>query len=182
MPRSVFALAFLCLLTLLAPAPTARADSAHGIDRDVNATLDRFYRQIGGAHELAQKAVGMLVFPSVVKAGFGIGGEYGEGALRIRGRTADYYNMVSASIGFQIGVQERSVIIMFMTPQALDQFRRTAGWKIGADASVAIVTLGVGGSIDTNKITSPVIGFILDPKGLMYNLTLEGSKITRINR
>jgi lipid-binding SYLF domain-containing protein len=117
-----------------------------------------------------------------VKAGFGIGGEYGEGALLIRRRTVGYYNTVSASIGFQLGIQARSVIIMFMTPEALDQFRATAGWKIGADASVAIITVGVGGSIDTNKITSPVIGFVLDPKGLMYNLTLEGSKISRIDR
>ncbi len=162
-------------------APATHAASAREIDGGVNETLDRFFYNIRGAEELAHKAVGILVFPSVVKAGFGIGGEYGEGALRIHGRTVDYYNMVSASIGFQLGVQERSVIILFMTPEALDQFRRTAGWKIGADASVAIVTLGVGGSIDTNKITSPVIGFILDPKGLMYNLTLEGSKISRIH-
>ena len=182
MLRSLSSLALLCLLTLCAPAPGAHAGSAHEIDVGVDETLDRVFYNIGGAEELAHKAVGVLVFPSVVKAGFGIGGEYGEGALRIRGRTVDYYNMVSASIGFQLGVQERSVIILFMTPEALDQFRRTAGWKIGADASVAIVTLGVGGSIDTNKITSPVIGFILDPKGLMYNLTLEGSKISRIRR
>jgi lipid-binding SYLF domain-containing protein len=173
--------AFLCLFTLLAAPPSGHAGSAREIDISVDETLDRFYRKIGGAHELARKAVGVLVFPSVVKAGFGIGGEYGEGALRVRGRTVDYYNMISASIGFQLGVQERSVIIMFMTPEALDQFRRTAGWKIGADASVAIVTVGIGGSIDTNKITSPVVGFILDPKGLMYNLTLEGSKISRIH-
>ncbi len=79
-------------------------------------------------------------------------------------------------------MQERSIIIAFMTESALDQFRRTKGWKVGVDGSVAIVTLGAGGSIDTNKITSPVVGFILDPKGLMYNLTLEGSKITRISR
>lgn len=118
----------------------------------------------------------------MVKAGFGFGGEYGEGALLIRGRTAEYYNTISASIGFQLGVQERSVIIMFMTEPALQQFRSTAGWKIGVDGSVAIITVGVGGSIDTNKITSPVVGFVLDPKGLMYNLTLEGSKITRITR
>ena len=117
-----------------------------------------------------------------MKAGFGFGGEYGEGALRIRGDTAGYYNTLSASFGFQIGVQARSVIIMFMTDQALNQFRRTAGWKVGIDGSIAIITLGVGGSIDTSKITSPVVGFILDPKGLMYNLTLEGSKITQISR
>ena len=175
--------AAMCALCLVAAAPPgARADSAYEIDAGVDETLDRFFYNIRGAAELANKAVGILVFPSVVKAGFGIGGEYGEGALLVRRRTVGYYNTVSASIGFQLGVQARSVIIMFMTPEALDQFRATAGWKIGADASVAIVTVGVGGSIDTNKITSPVIGFILDPKGLMYNLTLEGSKISRIDR
>ena len=131
---------------------------------------------------MTQKAVGILVFPSIVKAGFGIGGEYGEGALRVRGETVGYYNSLSASFGFQLGVQERSVIILFMTDEALSQFRRTAGWKVGVDGSVAVVTLGAGGSIDTNKITSPVVGFTLDPKGLMYNLTLEGSKISRISR
>lgn len=181
MSRRLFAtlLAALCLAAVV--PPTARAGSAYDIDLSVDATLDRFFYNIRGARELAHKAVGILVFPSVVKAGFGFGGEYGEGALRIHGRTVDYYNTVSASVGFQLGIQERSVIIMFMTPEALDQFRRTAGWKIGADASVAIITVGVGGSIDSNKITSPVVGFILDPKGLMYNLTLEGTKISRIH-
>jgi lipid-binding SYLF domain-containing protein len=182
MSRSLL-LAVIGALGLLVAAPQeSRAASAYEIGVGVDETLDRFYYNIRGARELAHKAVGILVFPSVVKAGFGFGGEYGEGALRIRGRTVDYYNTLSASVGFQLGVQERSVIIMFMTPDALDQFRRTAGWKIGADASVAIITVGIGGSIDTNKITSPVVGFILDPKGLMYNLTLEGSKISRIRR
>ena len=122
-----------------------------------------------------------MVFPSVVKAGIGFGGEYGEGLLIIRGRPGGYYNLVSASFGFQLGVQERSVIIMFMTNEALAGFEASAGWKVGVDGSVAIVTLGAGGSIDTDKITDPVIGFILDPKGLMLNLTLEGSKISRIS-
>lgn len=160
----------------------SEADSAPEIDAEVHATLDRFFYQIGGARELASKSVGILVFPSVVKAGFGFGGEYGEGALLVRGRPVAYYNTVSASFGFQLGAQVRSVIIMFMTPEALERFRRTDGWKVGVDGSIAIITLGVGGSIDTNRITSPVVGFILDPKGLMYNLTLEGSKITRISR
>lgn len=180
MLRNLFA-AFLCVASLAAATPAAKAGSAYDIDVGVDATLDRFFYNIRGARELAHKSVGILVFPSVVKAGFGFGGEYGEGALRVQGRTVDYYNTVSASVGFQLGIQERSVIIMFMTPEALDQFRRTAGWKVGADASVAVITVGVGGSIDTNKITSPVVGFILDPKGLMYNLTLEGTKITRIH-
>ena len=124
-----------------------------------------------------------LRFPcDTVKAGFGIGGEYGEGALHIRGRTAGYYNIVSASIGFQFGAQARSVIIMFMTEAALANFQRTDGWKVGIDGSIAIITVGAGGQIDTNSIRSPVIGFIFDQKGLMYNLTLEGSKISRIQR
>jgi lipid-binding SYLF domain-containing protein len=165
-----------------AAAPKADAASAAAIDADVRATIDRFFAQIGGARELADKSYGILVFPSVVKAGFGIGGEYGEGALMVRGNPTTYYNTVGASFGFQLGVQARSVIIMFMTPEALDQFRRSKGWKVGVDGSVAIVTVGIGGSIDTNKIISPVVGFILDPKGLMYNLTLEGTKITRISK
>jgi lipid-binding SYLF domain-containing protein len=170
------------LFATIATAPESHAASAREIDAGVHETLDRFFYKIGGARELAHKAVGILVFPSVVKAGFGVGGEYGEGALLIQGRNAGYYNTISGSFGFQIGVQERSVIIAFMTPEALRQFRATSGWKVGADASVAIITVGAGGSIDTNKITSPVVGFILDPKGLMYNLTLEGSKISRISR
>lgn len=175
-------LALVTLFAIAVAAPESRAESGPEIDAGVHETMQRFFRQIGGARELAHKAVGILVFPSVVKAGFGIGGEYGEGALLIGGRNAGYYNTVSGSFGFQIGVQARSVIIAFMTPEALHQFRSTAGWKVGADASVAIITVGAGGSIDTNKITSPVVGFILDPKGLMYNLTLEGSKISRISR
>jgi len=180
--RQLIWIAAISLFAIGTTAPTSHAASAPEIDSDVRATLDKFFYQIRGARDLANKSVGILVFPSVVKAGFGFGGEYGEGALLIRGRTAEYYNTISASIGFQLGVQERSVIIMFMTEPALQQFRSTAGWKIGVDGSVAIITVGVGGSIDTNKITSPVVGFILDPKGLMYNLTLEGSKITRITR
>ena len=155
---------------------------AREIDADVDATLHSFESQIGGARELANKAAGILVFPSVVKAGIGFGGEYGDGLLIIRGRPGGYYNLISASFGFQLGVQERSVIIMFMTNEALAGFSRAYGWKVGVDGSVVLVTVGIGGSIDTDKIISPIIGFILDPKGLMYNLTLEGSKISRISR
>ena len=176
------AVAFLALAAIIVTSPQSKAASRGEIESGVDSTLDTFFYKVRGARELAHKAFGILVFPSIVKAGFGFGGEYGEGALRIRGRTAGYYNDVSASFGFQLGIQSRSVVIMFMTPEALAQFRHTSGWKVGVDGSVAIITVGVGGSIDTNKITSPVVGFILDPKGLMYNLTLEGSKISRISR
>ena len=168
-------------LTMLA-CPRTEAASAPEIDAAVDATLRSFESQITGARELAIKAAGILVFPSVVKAGIGIGGEYGEGLLIIRGRPGGYFNLVSASFGLQLGVQTRSVIIMFMTEEALALFQRTYGWRVGVDGSIAIATIGTGGSIDTEKLTSPVIGFILDPAGLMYNLTLEGSKISRVTR
>ncbi|MGI9381807.1 MAG: BPSL1445 family SYLF domain-containing lipoprotein [Methyloligellaceae bacterium] len=174
------ALAF-CLLATL-PAPDTRAASGPEIDAEVNETLRSFFREVGAARELADKAVAMLVFPNVVKAGFGIGGEYGEGALRLRGRSTGYYNLVSASVGFQIGVQARSIILMFMTQRGLDGFYRSDGWEIGVDGSVALITLGVGGTIDTHNIRHPIVGFVFGSRGLMYNLTLEGSKISRIRR
>jgi lipid-binding SYLF domain-containing protein len=173
------------LVALLATfAWTPRGDAASGpeIEAGVRATLAQFFREIPSSRELANQAVAVLVFPTVVKAGFGIGGEYGEGALHVRGKTAGYFNIISGSIGFQFGAQARSVIIMFMTDSALAGFQRTDGWKVGVDGSVAIITVGAGGAIDTNSVRSPIVGFIFDQKGLMYNLTLEGSKITQIYR
>ena len=124
----------------------------------------------------------MLVFPEVLKAGVGVGGEYGEGALLIKGKTIAYYNTASASIGFQLGAQVKSQIILFMNPKVLEAFRKSNGWKAGVDGSVALATLGAGGEIDTNTIKEPIIGFIFSNKGLMYNLTFEGSKITKLER
>jgi lipid-binding SYLF domain-containing protein len=172
----------LAMNMLVASPQKSQAATAAELNADADATLHRFVDQVEGAHELGTKAAGILIFPSVVKAGFFLGGEYGEGVLIGKGMRPSYYNLISASLGFQLGAQERSVIIMFMTNDALAAFNRRNGWRVGVDGSVAIVTLGVGGSIDTDKISSPVIGFILDPKGLMYNLTLEGSKISRISR
>ena len=176
------AVAAIMLLALLSLAPRAQAASGPEIDANARATLEDFFNQVYSGRELANKAAAILVFPTIVKAGIGIGGEYGEGALHIRGRTAGFYNIISASIGFQFGAQARSVIIMFMTDSALAGFQRSDGWKVGVDGSVAIITVGAGGQIDTNSVRSPVIGFIFDQKGLMYNLTLEGSKISRISR
>ena len=182
MGRSAICIVVLAALTLLASHAPGRAGSAGEINAGVRATLDLMYRQIPGTRELGARAAGILVFPTIVKAGIGIGGEYGEGALRVGGKTAGYYNSVAASVGLQLGAQARSVVIMFMTPDALAGFQRVDGWKVGVDGSIAIITVGAGGSIDTNRISSPVVGFILDNKGLMYNLTLEGSKISRISR
>jgi lipid-binding SYLF domain-containing protein len=179
------ALRALCLISfaLLVAAPQpSKAASAAEINDEVNATLRSFDRQNPSARELARKAAGFLVFPSVIKAGIGLGGEYGEGVLIVRGEPAGYYNIISASFGFQLGIQSRSVIIMFMTEEALAEFRNAYGWRVGVDGSIVVVTVGAGGSIDTDTLASPVIAFIIDPQGLMYNLSLEGSKISRIRR
>ena len=128
------------------------------------------------------KSEGMLVFPSVIKAGIGIGGEYGEGALRIAGKTADYYSTAAASIGLQLGAQAKTVIILFLEKAALDKFRNSKGWEAGVDGSVALIQVGAGGSIDTTNIKDPIIGFVIGQKGLMFNVTLEGSKFTKLVR
>jgi lipid-binding SYLF domain-containing protein len=116
-----------------------------------------------------------------VKAGFGVGGEYGEGALRVGGRSVGYYNTAAASIGLQIGVQSRAQVLMFMTQDALETFQGGDGWEVGVDGSVTVVKVGVAGAIDTNTITDPVIGFIYGEQGLMANLSLEGAKITKLD-
>jgi lipid-binding SYLF domain-containing protein len=170
------------LLALVAAPRAGEASSASEINDAANATLHRFIEQNPSAEELGRKAAGVLVFPSVLKAGIGLGGEYGEGVLIVHGNAAGYYNIISASFGFQLGVQSQSVIIMFVTEEALTQFENAYGWKVGIDGSIVIVTVGAAGFIDTDSLTSPIIGFILDQQGLMYSLSLEGSKITRITR
>lgn len=176
------ALILAALFAVAWPVRQSCAASGPQIEADMHATLDRFFHQVRSSRELGNKALAILVFPTVVKAGLGIGGEYGEGELLIRDQPAGFYNIASASVGFQLGAQARSVVIMFMTDAALRQFRRTDGFKVGVDGSIAVIAIGAGGAIDTNSITKPVIGFIFDQKGLMYNLTLEGSKISRISR
>ena len=178
------ALATLAIAALLgaAHAPLAGAGSKAEIDAKVAQAIEDFYKQTSAGKTLAQKAAGMLVFPEVIKAGIGVGGEYGEGALVIKGNPAAYYSTAAASIGFQLGAQVKSQVILFMNPKVLADFRKSQGWKAGVDGSVALATLGAGGEISTDTIKEPIIGFIFSNKGLMYNLTFEGSKITRLER
>jgi len=158
------------------------AKSAKEIDAGVDESLKKFYKMVGAAKEFGDKAEGVLVFPSVIKAGIGIGGEYGEGALRVKDKTVDYYSTAAASIGFQLGAQSKSVILMFMTKEAFNKFHKSSGWEVGVDASVAVIKIGAGGSLDTTNLKRPILGFVFGQKGLMYNLTLEGSKMTKIKR
>lgn len=168
---------------LIYGAPASAVNpSKEELDADVREAIAELYQHSSAAKELAGRSAGMLVFPKVLKGGIGIGGEYGEGALLIGGRTAGYYNIVSGSIGFQLGLQRKSQVILFMTQLELDKFRKSEGWKAGVDGSVALATLGAGGQIDTETAKKPIIGFIYSNKGLMYNLTFEGSKITEIEK
>ena len=158
------------------------AKSAAEIDIGVDETLKQFSKEVQGGSRFLSRASGVLVFPNVLKAGFGIGGEYGEGALRVGGKTAGYYSTAAASVGFQLGAQSKSVVIVFMTDKALSDFRGSDGWKAGVDGSVALIEWGVGEDINTVDIKDPVVGFVFANKGLMYNLTLEGSKFTRLEK
>ena len=174
--------ALFLLLALALSSAVAHAASKQELDAEVREALANFYQHTSSGKELAARASGMLVFPNVLKAGVGIGGEYGEGALLVGGKTSAYYSIAAASIGFQLGAQARSQIVLFMTPGALSKFRNSKGWKAGVDGSVALATLGAGGSIDSETAKKPIIGFIFSNKGLMYNLTFEGSKISPIKK
>jgi lipid-binding SYLF domain-containing protein len=172
----------LCLAVSLMLPGASHAKTAQEIDAGVNAVLDRFTAQVKGSRQLLQTAKGVLVFAGVIKAGIGVGGEYGEGALRIRGRTAAYYSIASASIGLQLGAQKKDIVIVFLQDEALKKFQASEGWQVGVDGSVVLVDLGAGASLDTTKINQPIVGFVIGQKGLMYNLTLEGSKISKLKK
>ena len=155
--------------------------TAKEIEASVDAAL-KLFEQVKGGKELLQKAKGVLVLPGVFKAGFIFGGEYGEGALRIGGKTVDYYSIAAGSFGFQIGGQKKNVIVVFLDEEALKSFRASAGWKVGADGSAAAINVGAGASIDTTQIKDTIVSVIFGQKGLMANATIEGAKLTKIVR
>jgi len=176
------AMAALLLCGFVLSSTPAAAASREELDAHAREAIADLYRASPAARELAGKAAGMLVFPSVIKAGFWVGGEYGEGALEVGQKTVAYYNIISASFGLQAGVQDKSVVLMFTTPAALAKFRESDGWKAGVDGSIAFVTLGAGKDFDSETLQKPIVGFVFNNKGLMANLTLEGSKISQIDK
>jgi len=177
---TIITLMALCLMVF--QSSESHAATAKEINVSVDVTLKNFFKDVKGAKAYLKTAKGVLVFPSVYKAGFGIGGEYGEGALRIRGKTIEYYSTVAGSFGFQLGAQKKTLILVFTQKEALKSFRESNGWKAGVDGSVALVTVGIGGAIDTTNIKDPIVAFAFDQKGLMYNLTIEGSKFSKIDK
>lgn len=173
---------YLVMAFAMLATATALAASAEKIDSEANKTLEVFREQVNGADVFLNQAAGYLVFPKVYKAGIGVGAETGEGVLRVGGASVDYYRTTAASVGLQLGAQAKSIVIAFMTREALDKFRKSEGWKVGVDGSVALVDIGAGKTIDSQNIKDPVVGFVFGSKGLMYNLTLEGSKFSKLDK
>jgi len=162
-------------------APEDRVARRHEIDSGADATLTRLYSTARGSRELAERAQGLLIFPRVISGGLVVGGEYGDGVLRSSGRAAGYYRVVGGSFGWQIGAQSQAIVLMFLTQEALERFRNSKGWTIGADATVSVARVGAAGEIDTNTARQSIVGFALTNVGLYAGVKLDGSKITRLD-
>jgi lipid-binding SYLF domain-containing protein len=164
-----------------AAANESNSSKRKEIDAKVQGTLSKLYANVEGSRELVSKANGVLVFPSVIKVGFVAGGEYGEGALRVGGKSVGYYSTVSGSFGLQAGAQSKAIIFLFMTQDALNTFRRSKGWSAGGEGSVALLKVGANGALDTTTATAPVNAIVLTNAGLMGDVSLSGTKVSRLS-
>jgi lipid-binding SYLF domain-containing protein len=177
---SILRVAFGIVVAMILSFSNVWADQK--IETGVNACLGRFIAMVKGGREMLTMAKGVLVMPSVLKAGLIMGGEYGQGALRIEGKTESYYNLASGSIGLKIGGQTEDIVILFMTDEALKQFQQSKGWEIGLDGSVAVANFGGGKRIaDLIKMEDPIIAFVFNVKGLMADICLTGAKFSKFS-
>ena len=156
------------------------ASKRQAIDSSVDATLSRMYSTVKGSRELVAKSRGVLVFPDVLQAGFIVGGQSGNGALRVGGSTVGYYNTSSLSVGLQAGAQSKAIVFLFMTQQALEEFRGSDGWAAVAGASVALVKMGANGAVDSNTATAPIEVVVLTNAGLMGDVSINGTKVSKL--
>ena len=150
------------------------------IDSRVDQSLSYLYSNYPGTQDLANRAAGILVMPVVTEIGLGVGGAYGRGALRVGGATVDYYSQGSLSGGLQIGGQQYSHVLFFMTPDALLEFRTSDGWALGGDAEYAYLDRGETLRAETTTSLAPVIAVIFAQSGLRVGATIVGTKYTRI--
>jgi lipid-binding SYLF domain-containing protein len=151
------------------------------LDAAADSALSRLYAQQPGSQELVKSARAVLVFPSVVSAGFIVGGTHGQGVLRQAGKTSGYYSMTGGSVGLLAGAQSQAVFLLFMTDAALKRFQSSSGWTAGADANITMITAGANARVTTQTGQQEVIGFVLTNSGLMGGVSLDGSRITRLN-
>lgn len=176
-------LAPLAALTIgVAAAMPAAAETAAEIDKGVQAAMSACTTSVPGCDVAAKEADGILVFPSITKGAIGVGGSYGEGALLVSGKTHGYYNNVSASIGLQLGAEKFTEVIMFVTKEALDAFLATSGWEVGVNAKVTMIDKGDSAGITSIMAENDVLGFVYGQKGLMGDFSIQGAKITKIDR
>ncbi len=172
----------LMLLAVFLFAGQSFAGTAKEIDASADAAMDRFYKQVKDAKEVVRQAKGILIMPNVKKGALIVGGEYGQGAMRIGGKTVEYYSMISGSIGFQIGGQAKDVIIAFMSSDGLKKFRESKGWEAGVDGNVALITVGGGESAITAMSKQPIAAFVFDVKGLIADMSFRGAKFNKLDK
>jgi len=172
----------LALIIGIVSVSTSSAKTAQEINSEVNTALEFFLQHIKGGKNFLNTAKGVLIIPNIVKVGLGVGGEYGEGAMRIGGKTVEFYSIAAGSVGLQIGAQKKNLILVFKQDETLNHFRKSSGWKVGVDGSAAFIDVGAGKSIDTLNIKDPIVAFIFGQKGLMANATIEGAKFTKLVR
>jgi lipid-binding SYLF domain-containing protein len=159
----------------------ALAASASAIDRDASASLAKLYKHTPGAKAVADKSVAVLVFPNIVKGGFIIAGQFGDGALRKGGKTVAYYRSLAASYGFQAGIQAYGYVLFFMDDASVKYLDNSAGFELGTGPSLVVLDAGFGKNISTTTLQKGIYAFIFDQKGLMGGVGIQGSKITKIN-
>jgi lipid-binding SYLF domain-containing protein len=174
----VSVLCFTFLFSLLATMSYAKTKEE--INASVNAAMDRFKKDIKGSTAYLKGAKGVLVMPNITKAGFVLGGKYGQGALLVGGKTTGYYSLAEGSVGWQIGAMKYDMVILFMTDEALKKFERSEGWEAGVDAEVTLIDAGADVSVETLRSQHPVAGFVFDQKGLMGGVSVKGAKFTKI--
>ena len=172
----------LALSPFLASTSSARSKTPQEINTQVDAALALFSQQVKGGEQLLHSAKGVLVMPNVVKAGLGLGGEYGEGALRVHGKTVAYYNIAGGSMGFEIGAEKKDLVLLFLQDEALQQFRTSSNWTAGFDAAVTFVDTGKEGYTDTQAMNTPVIAFAFGERGLMFDASIEGTKFSKMDK
>jgi lipid-binding SYLF domain-containing protein len=174
-----YTIAGLAIAAVLSSTASLAASKAQ-IDKGVSIALKQFQELNPGNAKLENEAAGILVFPRITKAGAGVAGEYGEGVLQVNGQTAGYYSVSSASVGITLGLAKHKEVILFMTPEALNKFTNSKGWSVGADTGIAVISKGAGGAYDTETLKKPILGFVYGEKGLIADVSLEGSKINQI--
>ena len=180
--QSMYKIWLLAIVSFFLSACSVFETTATQIDMDADEVLKIFTTDIDGSEVFLNQSAGYLVFPRALRAGLVAGAETGEGVLRVGGKTVDYFRITSGSLGLQAGAQARSIVICFMSEDSLNDFRNSSGWRVGVDGSVALIDVGAGKTIDSHNVRDPVVGFIFNSSGLMANLTLEGTRFTRISR